>query len=375
MFDYIIKSSFIRKRNTNYNVYIEYIDVDGKNKQKSLAKYKTKKEAEKHLIDLKSSINNNRFIISKDITFVDRYKIYHEDPSKNFSPATLPNRMSMIDVNIEPFFGQVKLQDVTPSILQGFINKTYSEYSRNGAKTIVSVVKAVLNEAYRLKEINENPCHFVKTPASAKEGNACFEVYNKEEVKDIISKLNGTHIEIPILIMLSTGLRIGEVCGLRWQDIDFKNNTISVNQTLIYIGGKIQFKDPKTKGSIRTISVPTELMDKLKKWKATHNEYRLSSILEYEDIVCLNKRLGPFVPTILRRAWKNFTEKNNIRYIRIHDLRHTHATLLVLSGTDFKTISDRLGHTDIQITLNRYSHVLKEMDLKASENISNLMFK
>ena len=116
-------------------------------------------------------------------------------------------------------------------------------------------------------------------------------------------------------------------------------------------------------------------MDKLKKWKATHNEYRLSSILEYEDIVCLNKRLGPFVPTILRRAWKNFTEKNNIRYIRIHDLRHTHATLLVLSGTDFKTISDRLGHTDIQITLNRYSHVLKEMDLKASENISNLMFK
>ena len=375
MNNYNIESTFIRKRGNNYNVYIEYINEEGKRKQKSLAKYETKKEAEKHLIDLKSSINNNKFIISKDITFIDRYKIYHEDSSKNFSPSTLPNRRSMMKVNIEPFFGQVKLQDVTPYMLQTFINKTYSEYSKDGAKTIVSVVKTVLNEAYRLKEISENPCHFVKTPASTKEGIERFEVYNKEEVKNIINKLNGSHIEIPILIMLSTGLRIGEVCGLRWQDIDFKNNTISVNQALVYIDGKIHFKKPKTKGSIRTISAPPELMTKLKKWKSVHNEYRLSSILEYEDIVCLNTRLGAFKPTILRRAWKNFTDKNDIRYIRVHDLRHTHATLLVLSGTDFKTISDRLGHTDIQITLNRYSHVLKEMDTKASENISNLMFK
>jgi len=97
--------------------------------------------------------------------------------------------------------------------------------------------------------------------------------------------------------------------------------------------------------------------------------------LEYEDIVCLNKRLNPFIPSALRERWKGFTQKNGIRYIRQHDLRHTHATMLVLSGTDFKTISNRLGHTDIKITLNRYSHVLKEMDIKASENISNLMFK
>ena len=77
MNNYNIESTFIRKRGNNYNVYIEYINEEGKRKQKSLAKYNTKKEAEKHLIDLKSSINNNKFIISKDITFIDRYKIYH----------------------------------------------------------------------------------------------------------------------------------------------------------------------------------------------------------------------------------------------------------------------------------------------------------
>ncbi len=118
-----------------------------------------------------------------------------------------------------------------------------------------------------------------------------------------------------------------------------------------------------------------ELIAKLKKWKIQHNKYRIEGILEYEDIVCLNQRLNPFIPSALRERWKGFTQRNGIRYIIQHDLRHTHATMLVLSETNFKTISNRLGHTDIKITLNRYSHVLKEMDIKVSENISNLMFK
>lgn len=375
MNNYNIKSSFVRKRGNNYNVYIEYIDENNNLKQKSLGKYESKKDAEKHLIDLKSSINNNKFIISKDITFVDRVKKYYEDPSKNFSPLTSHKREGFIRVNIEPFFKNTKLKDVSPSLLQNFINAMFAKYTKDSANTIVMTVKAVLNEAYRLREINENPCNFVKNPPSLKNSKEAFEVYNKDEVKVIISKLDGTNIEIPILLMLTMGLRAGEVCGLRWQDIDFKNNTISINQTLIYFKSSIKFKAPKTKGSIRTISAPLELMSKLKKWKTKHNKYRIAGILEYEDIVCLNRNLNPFNPISLNKRWNAFTQKNGIRYVRPHDLRHTHATMLVLSGTDFKTISNRLGHTDIKITLNRYSHVLKEMDLKASENISNLMFK
>ena len=165
----------------------------------------------------------------------------------------------------------------------------FAKYTKDSANTIVMTVKAVLNEAYRLREINENPCNFVKNPPSLKNSKEAFEVYNKDEVKVIISKLDGTNIEIPILLMLTMGLRAGEVCGLRWQDIDFKNNTISINQTLIYFKSSIKFKAPKTKGSIRTISAPLELMSKLKKCKTQHNKYRIAGILEYEDIVCLNR--------------------------------------------------------------------------------------
>nr|WP_158012496.1 site-specific integrase [Paeniclostridium sordellii] len=85
--------------------------------------------------------------------------------------------------------------------------------------------------------------------------------------------------------------------------------------------------------------------------------------------------LNPYSEPTLLKAWYKFLENNNIKRITLHDLRHTHATLLILAGTDMKTVSDRLGHTDIKITMNRYSHVLEEMDRKASDNISNIMFK
>lgn len=176
--------------------------------------------------------------------------------------------------------------------------------------------------------------------------------------------------------MLTLGLRASETCGLKWQDIDFDNNTISVNQNLLYINATgLIFKNPKTKVSKRTLSAPIELMNKLKKWKSQHDQYKLENILNYEDVVCLNSALNPYHDRSLIAAWYVFLNRNYIRRkLRLHDLRHTPATMLILAGTDMKTVSDRLGHTDIKITMNRYSHVLEEMDKKASENISNIMF-
>lgn len=372
-----IKSTFIRKRGNNYNVIIEYYDNDNKIKQKSIARYTNKKEAEKHLIDLKSSINNNSYVISKDITFVDRYKKYIEDEHRHLSPGTIKIRKSFLKNNIEPFFKDIKLCDVSPYILQEFANYVYKNYSKGSAQHRLASVKTVLTEAYRLKEIQENPCNFVKSPKSKVESSIRIaqEPYSKEEVKHLIENLDGVIYEIPILLMLTCGLRYGEMAGLRWQDIDFNNNTLTVNQVLIYTGKEIIFKKPKTEGSIRTISVPYELISKLKKWKIKHNKYKLEGILEYEELVCLNSCLRPVLEYALLSFFKRFTKKIGLRSIRLHDLRHTHATILILAGTDFKTISHRLGHTDIKITLNRYSHVLKEMDTKASENISSVMFK
>lgn len=372
-----IKSTFIRKRGKNYNVIIEYINKEGDLKQKSEAKYKNKKDAEKHLIDLKSSINNNKFIISKDITFVDRFKMYLYDDTKDFSPLTIKNEEYVLKSIIQPFFNDILLKDVTPYILQTFINNIYAKYAKSTSKRNVTSVKAVLNEAYRLKEINENPCDFVKSPVAKDSKTQVKEPFSKEECKYVIENLEGKYFEIPFLLMLTMGLRAGEVCGLKWEDIDFNKNTISINRVLITVKSQKIFKEPKTDGSIRTLSAPSELIKKLKKLKLKHSEYKLAGLLEsrFEDLVCFTTVLTPWSSGRLNEVFRDFCKKYDIRQIRLHDLRHTHATMLVLSGTDFKTISTRLGHKDIKITLNRYSHVLEEMDQQASDNISNILFK
>ena len=187
--------------------------------------------------------------------------------------------------------------------------------------------------------------------------------------KEFMEKLEGKSYEIPLLLMLTMGLRAEEACGLKWKDVDFKNNTISVNQVLIKVKGVLYIKPPKTQTSIRTISAPPELMSKLKKLKKKYNEYKISGALDlegdFEDLVCLNIKLQPIYTARLWENFSDFCKAKKIRKIRLHDLRHTHATLLVQAGVDFKTISHRLGHKDIKITLELYTHVMQENKINA----------
>lgn len=369
-----IRTAFIRKRNNNYNLYVEYIDENNKIKQKSIAKYTNKKDADKHLIEIKNSINNNKYIISKDITFVDRCYKYMKENYIDASPTTVASRESYIKKNIEPFFKNTKLSDITPSMLQSFANHLYNKHSYESFKVRYGFARAVLRESYRLREIPENICDFVKLPSNNKDKEQVSQVYTREEVKYLIDNIQDKPFALPILLMLTLGLRVGEATGLRWEDINFEKNTINIRQILIYIPGQgIIFKGPKTKDSKRTLSVPSQMMDLLRSWKAEYDTF--SDRLEYPGIVCLNTNYLPYTQRTLYKAFNIFLEKINLRKVRLHDLRHTNATMMLLGGTDMKTVSKRLGHTDIKISMNRYSHVLEEMDQQASENISNIMFE
>ncbi len=372
--NYNIKSTFVRKRGENYNVIIEYIDEEGKLKQKSIAKYSNRKEADKRLIDLKSSINNNKFIISKDITVVDRCYKYIEDNKQDWSPHTILTREKQMKYNIIPFFKDVKLSDLTVYQVQMFCNYLYNNFTTESAKNRYSFLRAVLRDCYRLREIQENLCDFVKTPK--KKSQTVADVYTKEELLELFDKLKGQYIELPILLIVLLGLRKSECYGLTWDNIDFENNTVEIEKILVDINKKVFFKEPKTEGSKRTLSVPMELIEKLKKEKLWQNEMKLKRLITNDmNLVCLNKKLEPYKELDLNRYFNKFCKENNIKQIRIHDLRHTNATLMLLSGTDMKTVSNRLGHADIKITMNRYSHVLEEMDRKASDNLSKLLFK
>lgn len=368
-----IKSTFIRKRNNNYNVIVEYYDEAGKIKQKSIAKYGLKKKAERHLIELKAEIQNEKYMFSNDITVTDRCYRYINENKRDWSPYTVKNRLSWVKLNVAPFFKDTKMENLTIHQIQRYLNYLYENFTVESAKTRFGFFRSVVKECYRMKEIKENLCDFVKSPK--KEASSIADVYTREEILQLFKLLEDKHFELPILLIVLLGLRKGETYGLTWDDIDFDNNTVKIEQISIYLDGSLIFKSPKTTDSKRLLSAPIELMNKLKKEKLKQNELKLQGVLENKyNLVCLNKELKPYKNDDLNRYYRKFCKENNFRQLRIHDLRHTNATLLLLSGTDMKTVSGRLGHTDIKITMNKYSHVLEEMDRKASENLSNILF-
>lgn len=368
-----IKSTFIRKRNNNYNVIVEYYDEAGKIKQKSIAKYGLKKKAERHLIELKAEIQNEKYMFSNDITVTDRCYRYINENKRDWSPYTVKNRLSWVKLNVAPFFKDTKMENLTIHQIQRYLNYLYENFTVESAKTRFGFFRSVVKECYRMKEIKENLCDFVKSPK--KEASSIADVYTREEILQLFKLLEDKHFELPILLIVLLGLRKGEAYGLTWDDIDFDNNTVKIEQISIYLDGSLIFKSPKTTDSKRLLSAPIELMGKLKKEKLKQNELKLQGVLENKyNLVCLNKELKPYKNDDLNRYYRKFCKENNFRQLRIHDLRHTNATLLLLSGTDMKTVSGRLGHTDIKITMNKYSHVLEEMDRKAIENLSNILF-
>ncbi|WP_236777872.1 site-specific integrase [Anoxybacter fermentans] len=179
-----------------------------------------------------------------------------------------------------------------------------------------------------------------------------------------------------IYIAIFTGMRRGELLGLRWSDIDFKNKTASIQQTLQKaLEGGYRFDTPKTKGSIRMISLPDSVVNILKKIKKEQAQNRLLLGESYKNeynLVFTNTDGSPITPDAIRHRFNRVKEKSSID-VRFHDLRHTHATLMLEAGIHPKIVQERLGHSSITITMDTYSHVLPSLQKEAVEKLEKML--
>ena len=154
-----------------------------------------------------------------------------------------------------------------------------------------------------------------------------------------------------------TGLRRGELLGLEWSDVDFENKTISINRTLVSINGRLSVQSPKTKRSTRTISLDDSTVQILKDWKLEQKKLFFKHGIKSRNIVITNTTGGYFDFANFRDDLQCFIRKHKLKQFSVHSLRHTHASLLFEAGIEPKTISDRLGHSNIQTTLDMYTHL------------------
>lgn len=279
---------------------------------------------------------------------------------------------SICELHLIKDLGEYELDELKPNVLQDFLlKKIDNKYSTNTIKGIVSVLKQALRLAITLEFVDKEYCSNLKMPSSEEKEISVFT--KKEQL--VIESFCLNHKKrnyIGIVICLYTGIRLGELLALSWNDIDFNSNLLTINKTSYSakVDGKTQIivDKPKTKKSNRVIPLPNQLVKLLKIIKKESNS----------KYVITTRNSGMVGNRSYQRTFKFILKKVNVQYRNFHSLRHTFATNAIELGMDVKTLAEILGHTNAMITLNRYSHSLLnykiEMMNKLGKNL-NLSIK
>ena len=353
----------------------------------NLSYQKLNKEIDAFVAQFKEEVSSEKGVVRFDkITLADFAVKYLEMKKTVLSPTTYPFYEMIINTELIPKFGHMKLQEIKTYHVQEFINYLATEKQRGdgapggiGATTVrryTTVFRSMLSLAYQL-EYTENDVGASRRIVFPKDDPTEIEVYNQDEVNEILQALKDepTNIRALVEIAIFTGMRRGEIVGLKWSDIDFENRKVFVRRSIYKPkDGKAQEKLPKTKGSIRTISIPECLCKTLLEYRMHQDRHisfmgdawkNLDYVFTEEDGYVMN----PQTPT---KQFSKFLKRHDIRHLKFHGLRHTSATLLLANGCDIKTVSSRLGHSDIETT-GIYVHALESTDRTAANTFDSIM--
>ncbi|MCM3161022.1 site-specific integrase [Metabacillus litoralis] len=357
-------------------------DENGKRKQKKKRGFKTKGEAKAALSEAETEVNKGTYIEPSKESFVKYLNDWYEIKVISI-PRSAKTTRTIIDKHIIPHFddkvtlGNLQLKHVDNFILNMTKHKRNDGkvgYAPATIKRALDVVKSCLESAVDNGLIVKNVARKATLPKST---GTEMKIWDEDEIEKFLETAKEDRLYILYYLALMTGMRQGELLGLRWKDIDFPNNSLSVKQVLSH-DGKQFFPGAKTKKGNRTISLNTKTTDALKQHKilieSEKEKHGDGYINNYDLVICTT--IGtPYNPSnILNRSFKPLIEKAEVTPIRFHDLRHVHATMLLKLGENPKVISERLGHKDINTTLRIYSHVLPSMQKQVVEKLDSLNF-
>ncbi len=301
--------------------------------------------------------------------------LYWLDTHKHkVSAATFESYALTVRVHILPSLGAIQVQKLTPETLQTF----YTEKLNAGAG-VRSVqlahlhISQALQLAMKLGLIARNVALSVTPP----HGHASeMTTWDAAQQRRFMLAAAGSAYGPIWIIFLSTGMRRGEVLGLRWQGVDWERGVLSIRQTVGVLGGKTEIKPPKTKSSRRDVLVEPEVITALREHKATQNARRLTlgALWQNHDLIFPSFSGTPINPNNLDRDYDRWVKKAGLPRIRIHDLRHSHVTLAIKEGANIKAVSQRVGHANVGITLGTYAHVSPEQHTDVSRRVGAALF-
>lgn len=368
----------IIKRNESWLVRIFLgRDVNGKRKYFNKNINGTKKDAQKFLTAKLREKDLGIFVEPASMPLNDFLDKWLAEVAHNkLRVRTFEIYKSLLNCHIRNKIGQKRLSD-----LQAYeIQKLYNQMKKDGfaPKTIRhvhNVLSSALKQAVKWRMINQNPCELCELPRMEKKEMKCFTP--EETAKFLNCAKDNKHFTV-FLLAIETGMRPEEYLALQWKDIDFGSQTLSIQRALyLKTGGGFEFTELKTKKSRRSIPISNICISTLREHRRNQLEARIKLGESWQDYdLVFPSEIGTALDmkNLRDRHFKKIIEKADLPKIRLYDLRHTTATLLLSAGENPKVVSERLGHASIVLTLDTYSHVLPTMQKQATEKLEKLMF-
>lgn len=346
------------------------VDANGKQIRKSIYG-KSRQEVSKRLTKILNEINMNVYIDPSKLTIREWIEIWLKDYKKNsVSPKTYESYKEMLDRHIIPHLKDVYLKDLRAEQIQVVFNKMKGLSDRT-IKYTKTIFNMALKRAKKSKLISDNPCDYIELPKGKPKKEIV--IFTEEQQQEFLKAIDGHQYQVPFLLLISTGLRVGELLALTWNDVDTKNNTINVNKTLSRTDEEL-FNPPKTDTSNRVIPILPVIMESLKSHKVQQNIIKLKAGKDYNsnNLVFTNIFGYPVSFSSFSKSLKRLLKKNGLPELSPHKLRHTFATRGLESGMDMKELQILLGHSTMKLTSDTYTHVLDKQKKKAMDKTAHL---
>jgi integrase len=347
----------------------------GKRKQKWETVRGTKREAERRLAELQHQLNTGEHVQSAKGTLGDFLERWLRDYAwPNLSPETAQVYDIIIHKHLIPALGRLELTKVTPEVLQAYYAKALKEGRRDGRgglspRTVRhhhTTLHTALAHAVKWRLLARNPVDAVDAPRYQKKEMRTFD---QPSMAAFLDAIKDTEYYPLFYTILYTGMRRSEVLALKWADVDLDMGTISINRSLHQLAdNSFIFQPPKTAKSRRLVALPPSATLVLKGHLETQTArgLMLDSPVTDETLVFCHPDGSPMLPHSITNAWKRLAKQTGFQGIRLHDARHTHATIMLSQGVHPKIVQERLGHANISMTLDTYSHVLPGLQQAAA---------
>ncbi len=382
-----MSSGHARKKNGRWYARYELPSgPDGERKRREQGSWRTRKEAEQALREILSSMDTGSYVAPDERT-VSGYLMDEWLPSIRDSvrPSTHADYRHKIATYVLPSIGHVRLQQLAAPQL----NSLYADLRDHGrkrgkgglsAKTVRNVhttIRKAFGDAERWGFVQRNVAALAEPPKVKAGDRPEMRTWTADQLRQFLtSDAVGTdRLRAAWHLASSTGMRRGEVLGLRWSDVDLDASELSVRQTWISVAGRPAFSTPKTAHGRRRIALDIMTVSELRTWRKTQLAERMRWGPAYEDLdlVFARENGSAIHPDVFSQRFETLRAEVGVPRIRLHDLRHTHASIALQANVHPKVVSERLGHSTVSFTLDVYSHVIPAMQADAAESISRLV--